>query len=43
VDILRDNNDQLAVSELELIEPELWFRFHPPAAQLLAEEIVKII
>ena len=41
VDILRDNNNNLAVSELELIEPELWVRFCPPAADRLAEEIAK--
>ena len=34
-----DNEDQLAVSELELIEPELWFRFYPEAAELLAKAI----
>ncbi|MFA5834965.1 MAG: hypothetical protein WDA22_15925 [Bacteroidota bacterium] len=42
VDLLRDNNGNLAVSELELIEPELWFRFHPPAAEMLAIEIAKM-
>ncbi|MCP4443319.1 MAG: hypothetical protein GY810_30830 [Aureispira sp.] len=40
VDVIWDNNDQLAVSELELIEPELWFRFEPKAAELLANAIV---
>jgi glutathione synthase/RimK-type ligase-like ATP-grasp enzyme len=29
VDMIRDNDGNLAVMELELIEPELWFRFHP--------------
>ena len=38
---LWDNQDKLSVSELELIEPELWFRFHPPAAGLLADAIIK--
>lgn len=42
VDIFRDNNNDLALAELELIEPELWFRNHPPAADMLAEEIVKL-
>jgi len=42
VDIFRDNNNELALAELELIEPELWFRNHPPAADMLAEEIVKL-
>ncbi len=36
VDIIKDNNDQLAIMELELIEPELFFRFHRPAANALA-------
>ena len=27
--------------ELELLEPELFFRFHPPAAEALAEAIVR--
>ncbi len=41
VDAIWDNQGRLAVSELELIEPELWFRFHPKAAGLLANAIVK--
>ncbi|MTI21225.1 hypothetical protein E1176_09355 [Fulvivirga sp. RKSG066] len=36
VDVVRDNNNQLAVAELEAIEPELWFRMCPTAAQSLA-------
>ena len=43
VDLLKDAEGNLVVSELELIEPELWFRFHPPAADLLANEILKIL
>lgn len=43
VDIIRDNNDQLAVIELELIEPELWFRLNPDAAETLAETVVRNI
>jgi glutathione synthase/RimK-type ligase-like ATP-grasp enzyme len=39
VDIVWDNQDQLAVSELELIEPELWFRFHNDAATQLAKAL----
>ncbi len=39
VDIIRDNNDQLALIELELIEPELWFRLKPEAAQVLAKSL----
>ncbi|MFD2531071.1 ATP-grasp domain-containing protein [Gracilimonas halophila] len=40
VDMIEDNDGELAVSELELIEPELWFRFRPEAADLLAEEVI---
>jgi glutathione synthase/RimK-type ligase-like ATP-grasp enzyme len=43
VDIVLDNNNELALSELELIEPELWFRFNPEAADVLAEGIEKMI
>lgn len=42
VDIVRDNEGQLALQELELIEPELWFRYCPEAAKVLAEEIKKL-
>ena len=36
VDIIWDNNNNMSVSELELIEPELWFRFHKEAAKKFA-------
>ncbi len=39
VDMIYDNQGRLAVMELELIEPELWFRNKPEAADLLATEI----
>ena len=39
VDIIRDNHDQLAIIELEMIEPELWFRLNPKAAEVLAGAI----
>ena len=39
VDMIWDNKDQLAISELELIEPELWFRFNYDAATQLAKGI----
>jgi glutathione synthase/RimK-type ligase-like ATP-grasp enzyme len=39
VDIIRDNNGELAIIEIELIEPELWFRLNPQAAEVLAESI----
>jgi glutathione synthase/RimK-type ligase-like ATP-grasp enzyme len=38
-DIIRDNNGKLALTELELIEPELWLRHNPLAARLMAREI----
>jgi hypothetical protein len=40
VDMIVDNDDELAVSELELIEPELWFRNSAKAADLLADEVI---
>ena len=43
VDMFTDNDGQLAVSELELIEPELWFRNNPNAADKLAFAIKKLI
>ena len=39
VDIVYDNKDKPSLSELELIEPELWFRNYPKSAELLAKEI----
>lgn len=39
VDVMWDNHGQICLSELELIEPELWFRRHKSAAHLLAEEV----
>lgn len=36
VDMVKTNGNNWAISELEMIEPELWFRFHRPAAQKLA-------
>ncbi len=41
VDVILDDDKRLAVSELELIEPEMWLRFFPTAAERLAEMIVK--
>ena len=43
VDIIWDNLRELAVSELELIEPELWFRLNPNAAQKLANHVDLIL
>ena len=39
VDLMRNEEGQWLVSELEMVEPELWFRFHPEAAQTLAQAI----
>lgn len=40
VDMIRDNTGALALAELELIEPEMWYREYPPAADRLAEVVV---
>lgn len=39
VDYFKDNRGQLALGELEIIEPELWFRQCETAADLLARTI----
>ncbi|MDP5170145.1 MAG: hypothetical protein NWR72_07860 [Bacteroidia bacterium] len=41
VDMIRDNDGALAVMELELIEPEMWFRLNPAAADSLAQVIAQ--
>ena len=43
VDITTDNDGKLAIVELELIEPELWFRNNLQAANLLAEGVNQLI
>lgn len=43
VDIIEDNNGDPAVSELELIEPELWFRHKPVAAMSFADAVINYI
>lgn len=40
VDVMWDNHNQLALVELELIEPELWMRKQPQSAGLFADVIV---
>lgn len=40
VDVVRSADGDLRLMELELVEPELFFRFHPPAAEALAAAIV---
>jgi hypothetical protein len=39
VDLVRLDDGSLAVMELELVEPELWLRLHPPAAAAMAAAI----
>ena len=41
VDVIWDDNNELVVSELELIEPELWFRRNHQAAEILAQTVSK--
>lgn len=43
VDILFDKNKKPMLSELEVIEPELWFRMDKKSAKLLAEKILNLI
>ena len=43
VDVIEDNYGKSAVMELEIIEPELWFRFHPVSAQAMANAIIDYI
>lgn len=40
VDIFRDNDNKLSLAELEIFEPELWFRLNPEAAAFLAKNVV---
>lgn len=39
VDMVWDNDGEMAVSELELVDPEMWFRQNPNAAEQLADAI----
>ena len=43
VDIIMDNSGHPSILELELIEPELWFRLYPAAAYTLADAVIKKI
>ena len=43
VDMVRGNDGRYAVMELEIIEPELWLRYHPPAAENMADAIVRAL
>ena len=40
VDLINDRDGRPQVSEVELIEPELWLRYKPEAAQWLAARLV---
>lgn len=39
VDVIWNNQNEMVISELEMIEPELWFRRMPEAADVLAQEL----
>ena len=41
VDIVWDESKEVYLSELELFEPELWFREHSKSADMLAEAVKK--
>jgi glutathione synthase/RimK-type ligase-like ATP-grasp enzyme len=43
VDMVRDNAGRLAIMELELIEPELWLRMYPPAAEAFADGVAAFL
>ena len=43
VDILLSKNGKILLSELEIIEPELWFRFREKSADFLAKKIYESI
>lgn len=40
LDLVRDHAGHPRIMELEVVEPELWFRLHPPAAERFADRIV---
>jgi glutathione synthase/RimK-type ligase-like ATP-grasp enzyme len=42
VDFFKDNDGNWALAELEIFEPELWFRRNPDAAKTLAMAVAKI-
>lgn len=43
IDVIWDNNDKLSVGEVELIEPELWFRRNTNSSKALAEAVIDYI
>ncbi len=42
VDLMFNDKNEIVLSELELIEPEMWFRKNPLAAEILAKKIFEI-
>jgi glutathione synthase/RimK-type ligase-like ATP-grasp enzyme len=40
IDFLRDGSGAVVLNELEAVEPALFFRHHPPAAEMLADALV---
>lgn len=43
VDIVWDSNKHIYLSELEIIEPELWIRNRPESAKKIADAVIKIL
>ncbi len=43
IDVFYDNDNELALAELELIEPELWFRLFPKAVDFFAEAVLNLV
>ena len=43
VDMVQDESGRWCIMELEVIEPELWIRYHPESAQPFADGIVEIL
>ena len=43
VDVLWNNQDQLCIGEIELIEPELWFRMDKDSANACADAILQYL
>jgi hypothetical protein len=42
VDLVWDLNDTVCISELELVEPELWMRRLPESAKAFAHHLAKL-
>ena len=39
IDVIWNNENELCIGEIELIEPELWFRMNENAAQACAQAV----